>query len=52
MCRKLCVKSSKYAKSVRQEGRDKARVSSKGLPRLGTLFSQILSSLSLAITFP
>ena len=37
---------NKYAKSLRQEGGDKVQMSSKGLPRLGTLFSQILSSLS------
>ena len=38
---------NKYAKSFRQEGEHKVRVSSKGLPRLGTLFSQILSPLCL-----
>ena len=37
---------NKYANLVRQEGGNKVRMSSKGLPRLGTLFSQILSSVS------
>ena len=30
---------TKYSQSVRQEGRDNARVSSKGLPRSEALFS-------------
>ena len=38
-----------YAKSVRQEGGDKVRASSKGFPHLGTLFSQILSSFCLMV---
>ena len=46
---KLCVKFNKYANLVRQEGGNKVRMSSKGLPRLGTLFSQILSSICLLL---
>ena len=42
---------NKYANLVRQEGGNKVRMSSKGLPRLGTLFSQILSSICLLIKF-
>ena len=37
---------NKYANLVRQEGGNKVGMSSKGLPRLGTLFSQILLSVS------
>ena len=48
----LPLNLNKYDKSVRPEGGDKVRVSSKRLFRLGTLFLQILSSVCLAITFP
>ena len=34
---------NEYANLVRQEGGNKVRMSSKGPPRLGTLFLQILS---------
>ena len=40
---------NKYANLVRQEGGNKVRMSSKGLPRLGTLFSQILSFICLLL---
>ena len=40
---------NKYANLVRQEGGNKVRMSSKGLPRLGTLFSQILSPICLLL---
>ena len=40
---------NKYANLVRQEGGNKVRMSTKGLPRLGTLFSQILLSICLLL---
>ena len=50
MCRKLCVKSKEVCKVGGQEGEDKVRINSEGPPpSLGTLFSQILSSLCLLL---